>query len=114
MSTEEKKVVWSLQNNKRTETERNVFKPTGVKKKQLSKVQYLVISIFVILISSFSLTFLTEKSSEICFIPSFCFQSKENIFLYTLYIFLNIIIILLGIIVAYIIGKKLGEKIKKE
>ncbi|WP_055442824.1 hypothetical protein [Lacinutrix himadriensis] len=112
MSSEDKKVVWSLQNNKRTEAERNVFKPTGIKKKQLSGKQYLVISVFVILISSFSLTFMVEESSEVCFISSFCFQSKENIFLYTLYIFFNIIIVLLTIIVAYIIGKKIGNKIK--
>ncbi|MBU2941018.1 hypothetical protein KO494_15815 [Lacinutrix sp. C3R15] len=114
MSTEEKKVVWSLQNNKRTEAERNVFKPTGVKKKQLSTLQYIIISLLVVLISSFSLTFLAEESSKICFIPSFCFQSKENTLLYTLYIFGNILIVLLAIIVAYSIGKKIGDKIKKE
>ncbi|WP_452228722.1 MULTISPECIES: hypothetical protein [unclassified Lacinutrix] len=113
MSTEEKKVVWSLQNNKRTEAERNVFKPTGIKKKQVSTSQYIVISLLVVLISSFSLTFMVEESSEICFMSSFCFQSKENIFLYTLYVFFNIIIILLAIIVAYIIGKKIGNKIKR-
>ena len=28
---EAKKVIWSLQNNKRTEAERNVFEPTGKK-----------------------------------------------------------------------------------
>lgn len=28
---EAKKVIWSLQNNKRTEAERNVFAPTGKK-----------------------------------------------------------------------------------
>ena len=28
---EAKKVIWSLQHNKRTEAERNVFKPTGKK-----------------------------------------------------------------------------------
>ncbi|MFD2543656.1 hypothetical protein ACFSSB_15085 [Lacinutrix gracilariae] len=114
MNTEEKKVVWSLQNNKRTEAERNVFKPTGVKKKQLTTWQYIVISLLVVLISSFSLTFLAEESSKICFIPNFCFQSKENIVLHTLYIFGNILIVLLAIIVAYAIGKKIGDKIKKE
>lgn len=114
MSTEEKKVVWSLQNNKRTEAERNVFKPTGIKKKQLTKSQYIIISLLVILISSFSMTFIAEKTSEICFVSNFCFQSNENIFLYTLYIFFNILIVLLAIIVAYIIGKKLGNKLKKE
>lgn len=113
MNTQDKKVVWSLQNNKRTEAERNVFKPTGIKKKQVSTSQYIVISLLVILISSFSLTFIVEESSEICFISRFCFQSKENIFLYTLYVFFNIIIVLLAIIVAYIIGKKIGNKIKR-
>lgn len=114
MNTEEKKVVWSLQNNKRTEAERNIFKPTGIKKKQVKASQYIIISLLIILVSSFSMTFIAEKSSKICFIPSFCFQSKENIFLHTLYIFINILIVLLTIIVAYIIGKKIGDKIKKE
>ena len=28
---EAKKIIWSLQNNKRSEAERNVFQPTGKK-----------------------------------------------------------------------------------
>lgn len=31
---EAKKVIWSLQENKRSEEERNVFKPTGKKSKK--------------------------------------------------------------------------------
>jgi len=114
MSTEDKKAVWSLQNNKRTEEERNIFKPTGVQKKKITPLQYVVISLLVILISSFSMTFMTEKASEICLIPSFCFNTKQDVILYTLYIFANIIIVLGAIIIAYIIGKKLGNKIKKD
>ena len=108
----DKKQVWSLQNNVRTEEERNVFKPTGKKPKNKT-LSYILVSLLVVFVSSFALTFLQTKSTEICFTSSFCFNSKENILLYTIYIFLNIIIVVLAILVAYLIGRKLGNLIKR-
>ena len=108
----DKKQVWSLQNNVRTEEERNVFKPTRKKPKNKT-LSYILVSLLVVFVSSFALTFLQTKSTEICFTSSFCFKSKENILLYTIYIFLNIIVVVLAILVAYLIGRKLGNLIKR-
>ena len=107
-----KKNVWTLQNDKRSEDERNAFKPTGKKPKSKTR-GYVIWALVVVLISSFALTFLQEGSKEICFISSFCFTSKEDVLLYTFYIFLNIIIVVLAILVAYIIGRYLGNLIKR-
>lgn len=106
---EEKKTIWSLQNDKRTEAERNVFKPTGEQPKSKTKA-YVFWAIIAILGASFSLTFLQEKSIEVCMTSEFCFNSKDNVLLYTLYIFLNILIVVIAIFVAYIIGKKIGKR----
>ena len=108
----DKKNVWTLQNDKRSEDERNVFKPTGKQPKSKTR-GYVIWALVLILISSFALTFLQEESKEICFISSFCFKSNEDVLLYTFYIFLNIIIVVLAILVAYIIGRYLGNLIKR-
>ena len=108
---EEKKTVWSLQNDKRTEAERNVFKPTGKQPKNKT-LQYIIWVFVAILAASFALTFAQENAKDVCIVSDFCFNSKENIALYTAYIFINIIIVLLAIVVAYIIGKKLGDRFK--
>jgi len=107
-----KKTIWSLQSDKRSEEERHVFKPTGKQPKNKT-LAYIIWALVVVLISSFALTFLQEASKEICFTSSFCFNSKEDVFLYTFYIFLNIIIVVLAIFGAYIIGKKLGNILKR-
>ena len=52
---EAKKVVWSLQNNKRSEEERNVFRPTG-KKTMNKNVLYVFTSIGVLFVLSFLFT----------------------------------------------------------
>lgn len=106
---EEKKTVWSLQNDKRTEAERNVFKPTGKQPKNKTKM-YLFWAIIIVFAASFSLTFLQEKAIEVCLTSEFCFDSKENILLYALYIFVNILVIVLAIFGAYIVGKKIGKR----
>ena len=46
-----KKVIWSLQNNKRTEQERNVFQPTG-KKPIRKEIKYFTVAFFVLLLLS--------------------------------------------------------------
>ena len=53
---EAKKVIWSLQNNKRTEAERNVFQPTG-KKPMNKNVVYVL--------SAIGITFLASSSTFI-------------------------------------------------
>lgn len=109
---EAKKVIWSLQNNKRSEEERNVFKPTG-KKPMNKNVVYVFTSFGVLLLLSFLLTQFSTEEKEFCFlIDSFCFSSSEDKWFYVLYTFLNLLIIIIGFFAAYIIGKKLGNKYK--
>jgi CDP-diglyceride synthetase len=103
-----KKVIWSLQNNKRSEEERNVFQPTG-KKPIRKEIKYFVVSFFVLLLLSFLLTQFSTDNEEICITEDFCFFSKDNAAYYTLYVFANIVIVILAIAFAYFIGKKLGN-----
>jgi hypothetical protein len=107
-----KKTIWSLQSDKRSEEERNVFKPTGKHPKNKT-LAYIIWALVVVLISSFALTFLQEASKEICFTSGFCFDSKKNVLLFAFYIFLNIITVVLAILVAYIIGRNLANLIKR-
>lgn len=108
---EEKKTVWSLQNNKRTQEERDVFKPTrkAPKSKTLSYVIWAIVMLFA---ASFSLTFLQEDAIDVCITSNFCFNSKDSIGLFALYIFINIVVIVFAVLGAYIIGKKIGDKFK--
>ncbi|WP_412984189.1 hypothetical protein [Pontimicrobium sp. IMCC45349] len=108
---EDKKTVWSLQKNKRTQEERDVFKPTGKapKNKTLSYVIWAIVMLFA---ASFSLTFLQEDAIDVCITSTFCFNSKDSIGLFALYIFINIVVIVFAILGAYIIGKKIGDKFK--
>lgn len=105
------KKSWSLQNNKRTEAERNVFKPTGKSPKNNTTV-YLISLAGVFLLVSFLMTYFSEKTLKAC-IGEFCFNSKENLIFYSVYVFFNIVIVVLAIFGAYLIGKKLGNLIKK-
>ncbi|NHM03988.1 hypothetical protein [Flavobacterium celericrescens] len=109
---EAKKVIWSLQNNKRTEAERNVFAPTG--KKPMNKtVVYIFSAIGITFLMSFALSQFSKETTQFCFlIDSYCFNSTENPIAYTFYIFMNLWILILGIGMAYLIGKKLGNKFK--
>lgn len=109
---EAKKVVWSLQNNKRTEQQRDVFEPTG-KKPRNKNALYVFASIGVLLLLSFLLTQFNAKEKEFCFlIDSLFYTSLNNPVLYVLYIFLNLLIIIIGFLAAYLIGKKLGNRLK--
>ena len=109
---EAKKVIWSLQNNKRSEAERNVFAPTG-KKPMNKNVVYILSAVVVTFLLSFALSLFSNETTQFCFlIDSYCFNSSENPLLCTFYIFMNLWILILGIGVAYLIGKKLGDKFK--
>ena len=94
---EAKKVIWSLQNNKRTEAERNVFAPTG--KKPMNKtVVYIFSAIGITFLMSFALSQFSKETTQFCFlIDSYCFNSTENPIAYTFYIFMNLWILILGI-----------------
>lgn len=109
---EAKKVVWSLQNNKRTVEERNVFKPTG-KKPMNKNIVYVIASLVVLLLLSFLLTQFNAEDKEFCFlINSYCYSSLNDRSLYVLYTFLNLLVIIIGVFAAYLVGKKLGNRIK--
>lgn len=109
---EAKKVIWSLQNNKRTEAERNVFKSTG--KKPMNKtLVYIFLALGITFLMSFALSLFAKETTQFCFlIDSYCFNSTENPMVYIFYIFMNLLILILGIGMAYLVGKKLGNKFK--
>ena len=111
MNNSPKKTVWSLQDNIRTEDQRNAFKPTG-KKPRSKTPQYLVISVLVLFLVSFLLLQMYQETLETCITEDFCINSKDNLLLYTLYVFTNICIVILSIVGAYAIGKKLSQYIK--
>ncbi len=104
--------TWSLQNDKRSEEERNVFKATGKAPKKNTPI-YLLSLAGVFLFVSFLMTQFSEKTLEACLTDTYCFNSKDNVLVYTLYVFFNIVIVVLAIFGAYIFGKKLADFIKK-
>ena len=106
-----KKTVWSLQDNKRTEDQRNAFKPTG-KKPRNKTPQYILISIVVLFTVSFLMLQIYDDTLETCITENFCINSKNDVLLYTFYVFLTISILILSVVVAYAIGKKLSKYIK--
>ena len=109
---EAKKVIWSLQHNKRTEAERNVFQPTG-KKPMNKNVVYILSALGITFLMSFALSQFSKETTHFCFlIESYCFNSTENPVAYTFYIFMNLWILILGIGVAYLIGRKIGVRFK--
>jgi hypothetical protein len=109
---EAKKIIWSLQNNKRSEAERNVFQPTG-KKPMNKNLLYVILAIGISLLVSFVLSQFTSQSTEFCFLlETYCYNSIQHPIAYTFYIFTNIWIIILGIGIPYLIGKKLGNRFK--
>lgn len=111
MSNSQKKTVWSLQDNKRTEAERNAFKPTG-KIPRNKTLQYILVSVLILFVMSFLLLQIYEDTLETCITDTFCINSKENVLIYTFYVFANMCIVILSIVVAYTIGKKLATYIK--
>ena len=112
MNQSNNKHIWSLQNNKRSKEQRNIFKPTGKKPKNKTAL-YILSLAGVFLIVSFLMTYFSEVLLEACLFNNFCFNSNDDLILYTLYVFTNIIVVVLSIIGAYMIGKKLADLIKK-
>ena len=112
MSNSQQKPSWSLQDNKRSETEREAFKPTGETPKK-SNVKYALAVILVTFLASLSLTVASKKKLEACLFNDFCFNSKDDVLLYTLYVFSTITVIVFTIFIAYKFGKRFGEQVKQ-
>lgn len=111
MSSSQKKTTWSLQDNKRTEVERNAFRPTGKTPKKHTLI-YVLVSIGVLLAFSFLLTHIYDETLETCLTTTFCFNSKDDVLSYTLFVFFNLAIVIFAVFGAYIVGKKLGNYFK--
>ncbi|QDO93855.1 hypothetical protein FNB79_07625 [Formosa sediminum] len=112
MSNYQQKQSWSLQDNKRSEAEREAFKPTGKTSRKLSKL-YVIVAVLITYLTSLTLTVGSKKTLETCLTSEFCFNSKDNVFLYALYVFSTIAIIGGVIFVAYKFGKRFGNAIKQ-
>ena len=111
MKDSQKKTTWSLQDNKRTEAERNAFKPTGKTPKNKT-LKYVLSVIVVLLLLSYSLVQMYDEPLETCITYDFCINSIDNPILYSLFVFCNMAIIILAFIGAYVVGKKLRNVIK--
>jgi uncharacterized membrane protein len=89
-----------------------VFEPTG-KKPMNRNVVYVLSALGITFLLSFALSLFSKETTHFCFlIDSYCFNSTENPIAYTFYIFMNLWILILGIGIAYLIGKKLGDRFK--
>ena len=73
---------------------------------------YLLALAGVFLLVSFFMTYYSEKILNAC-IGSWCFNSKDNLIIYSLYVFSTIVIVVLAIFAAYLFGRKLAGQIKK-
>lgn len=109
---EAKKVLWSLQNNKRTEEERNAFKPTG-KKPKSNGPKYVAIVLLGLLAISFLMIQFQKETVQVCVIANYCIDSSVDKTAYLSYVFVTNVILVFGIYYAYKIGKILGEKLKQ-
>lgn len=112
VDNEAEKVLWSLQNNKRTESERSVFKPNGKTPKKKNGWRYIFSVLGILLIISFLLTFFVDKPMEVCPFKNFCIHSGNNPVSYTVFVFTNLVIVVFGIWFAYRIGHYLGKKVQ--
>ena len=104
----QKKTTWSLQDNKRTEAERSIFKPTG-KTPKSKTLKYVLSFIGVMLVSSYVLVLIYDKPLSTCITYDFCINSIDNTLLYALYVFINMAIVILAIMAAYLLGKNLRK-----
>ena len=111
MSNSLKKTTWSLQDNKRSEAERDLFKPTGKLPKR-NGLRYVLIALVVLLVFSFLLTQIYEDPLEACLTSTYCINSKDNVLMYTFYVYFNILLVIFAVLGAYIVGKKLGNRFK--
>lgn len=109
---EANKVIWSLQNNRRTEEERNVFKPTG-KKPMNKNLVYILSALGITFVISYVLTLFAKEPIDFCFLlETYCYNSAEDPIAFTFFIYMNLWILILGVGIAYIIGKKIGDRFK--
>lgn len=111
MENSQKKTTWSLQDNIRTEEQRNAFKPTGKTPKNKTW-KYVLTVIIVLFLLSYSLVQMYEEPLQTCLTTDFCINSIDDMFLYTIFVFCNMAIIILAFVVTYIIGKKLRTILK--
>lgn len=109
---EAKKVMWSLQNNKRSEEERNVFKPTG-KKPKSNGPKYVAVVLLILLVLSFLMIQFQSEPVMVCVFSNFCIDSELEPFLYLVYVFVTNVILVFGIYFAYKFGKIIGERLKQ-
>lgn len=111
MKDSQKKTTWSLQDNKRTETERDAFKPTGKSPKNKT-LKYVLVFLGLMLVSSYLLVLLYDETLQTCLTKEFCINSVDNPIWYALYVFFNMAIVILAIAAAYVIGKELRKILK--
>ena len=83
VDSEAKKVIWSLQNNVRSEEERNVFKPTG-KKPKSNGPKYVAVVLIGLLAISFVMVQFQKAAVDVCITPAFCINSEDDLLLYVL------------------------------
>lgn len=107
---EAKKVIWSLQNNVRSEEERNVFKPTGNKPKS-NNWKYVSVVLIGLLTVSYLMTQFQKNVLSICITQTFCIDSEQDKMLYVGYVFITNVVLVFGIYFAYRIGKWLANKL---
>lgn len=112
MDTDEeaKKVLWSLQNNKRTEQERVNFQPTGRKPKK-NGIKYVLAVLLGIFALSYVMVQFQKTVAYVCFTNDFCIDSENDVVLYIFYVFITNVILVFGVYFAYKIGKKLSERL---
>lgn len=113
MSNYQQKSSWSLQDNKRSQEERDVFKPTGKSPKKLNTTIYVVLVILITFLASLSLTVSSGKKLEVCLFSDLCFNSRDDVFLYSFYVFTTIAVIVIAVFVAYKFGKRFGSALKQ-
>lgn len=106
---EAKKVIWSLQNNVRSEEERNVFKPTG-KKPNSNNWKYISVVLIGLLSVSYLMIQFQKKAITVCLTSDFCFNSQQDKLFYIVYVFITNVILVFGIYFAYRLGKWLANK----
>lgn len=109
IDNEAKKVIWSLQNNVRSEDERNVFKPTG-KKPKSNNLKYIVVVLLGLFSISYLMTQFQKGEIDVCIGSNFCINSEDDKLLYIIYVFMTNVILVFGIYFAYRVGKWLANK----
>ena len=107
----QKKTTWSLQDNKRSESERNAFKPTGKTPKNKTWKYVLGVTV-VLLLLSYALVQIYKDPLQTCLTADFCINSIDDRLLYTLFIFSNMAVVILAFVGAYLVGNKLRTVFK--